>query len=379
MLTVKSSYISNNLYIVSPILERSEGMVGAWSMSTTRHAMIIVILYHSTLLLLLAIMQTNLESTEISTPEEISVFNDAILPRDFHSFIQDAYNSKNFALLNSVPYPSEEYPLSQEDATFFWSLAYGQEWCPEGWGGYIDTIGNDDIDSLLGWSAILFKGDNPKVFECERVKEFLERHHIDETLEEAIRCSSLSFALYLGKKYGPEWLRSRLGKSASYRFHTYDVIFDGTGFYDYHENNPILSRVYNLFLDNGEELDLDIIHFRDVPMLDEKYLQPLLDRGFKKTPCPVEYDSYSEEDLEYYGTTKTGIKFLGKILRGEYKVDGVPLELTAEHLLTIRPVALDVETFKLIDERLAFLSKEKQLEFREKCERYGSPNRNAKF
>lgn len=277
------------------------------------------------------------------------IFKNPLFKEHFREIIQDAYDSGNTAFLRAVPYPSKESPFEVDDAVFFWSLAYGQEWCPKGWDDY---IGKKTPDSVLE-KLDISESDNPRIFECKRVMRFLKKDEYFEKrspLETAIIFDSLALAQHFKDKCEGEEFKSAIKR--------YDGFFTGRrtlmgypGQVYNRVDKAIVSRVYNFFLKNGRKLDPSYFNFDYVPLLDKGYLQLLLNLGFNKKPSV-------DSDLELYCTTETGIEFLKMILKGKYVVDGTPLKLTLEQLRFIRPKILDLEVFKLIDERLASVSKE---------------------
>lgn len=233
------------------------------------------------------------------------IFNNELFLKNFKKITQEAYDSNNTAFLKAVPYPSDEFPLKEDDAFFFWSLAFGQEWCSVEWGDYINTISN--IDSALGDVAI-FKYNNPKVFGHKRVKAFLEDNAIEETLKAAIEWDSLSFAQYIKEK-DEEAFKDMVERCSEVHTMMADP-FERTG-------ERQLSRVYNLLLKNGRNLERDIasIQFSDVPILDVEHLPRLIEMNFNKVPS-------SQYDFRLYGSTETGLKFLNMIMTGQFMVGG---------------------------------------------------------
>lgn len=270
-----------------------------------------------------------------------SIFNSKGFKQYFKKIIQEAYDSKNFAFLRFVPIEITRYFCSPYEPNFLWLLSYGQEWFPNEWNEYINEA---TPDSSLEWHRIL-QNDNPKVFECERIRKYLNDRDIPESLEAAVKHDSLSLAEYLKGKHGPEEFRSMVANCSETHVIggtiSYNLGHISTGHVD-----KRLSRVYNLLLDNGKTLNVAIIEFRDVPVLDKEYLWPLLDGGFNKVP-------QSGSDLTLYGITETGIEFLKIILNEGYWGNGEPLQLTFEQLASITLLILDVEVFKLIDGKLA--------------------------
>lgn len=233
-----------------------------------------------------------------------------------------------------------------------------------------------DIDKTLKNSK-LFWSDNPKVFKCKQVKEFLVRVGIDETLEMAIELDSLSLAQYLENEYrGDPFLSMVKGCT---RIRSEPNFLTMTLYpwlpFKFLSSEGRLSRVYNLLLDYGRDIkqDIDHINFEDVPTLKKKYLQPLLNSGFDEGPS-------GDSDFELYGKTETGVEFLKMIMRGEYTVDGEPLRLTLWHLRRIDLKILDVEAFRMIDEKtLALISRLEQFIFREKCAKLAIKRNDVKF
>lgn len=269
-----------------------------------------------------------------------SIFKNERFRKNFKKIIQDAYDSGNFTFLGIVPPPSEEYPLAVGDATLFWSLAYGETWCPKEWHDYIDTIVEIDVELR---KLELFQTSNPKVFECERVREFLEREGISESLEMAVKFDSLSFAQYLEKKHGSEEFQ-KLAKACP-ETHTQgrfleDCPYKGSYKYLY----PTLSQVYNLLLDNGRDFDPTIITLRDLSILGGQYLERLLASGFKA-------GELFPSDLNALGKTTVGVEILRVILKNEHMLGNEPLEIRSDLFgYSFKLLILDVEVFQLIKE-----------------------------
>lgn len=271
------------------------------------------------------------------------IFNNRKFKKYFREIIKEAHDSKNFAFLRIVPHPSKEYPLEEAGAIFFWSLACGQKWCSDEWGNYINTV--EDIEAALRASQI-FEGDNPKVFECERVKEFLMQDGtFSESLETAIEFDSMSFAKYLKEKYAdePEEFQSMVAACRS--IHTLGRTLVG---YPQKAHNKYrrerLSRIYNFLLDNGRDLDKDSLEivFGDYPVLTEDYyLQFLRYRIFQRGPY------YDDGELTLYGQTDTGIKLLKEFLMGECKHEGEQINPSWGHFTEFELEVLDLEVFKL--------------------------------
>lgn len=267
------------------------------------------------------------------------VFKDELFKKNFREIIQEAYDSNNVPLLSAVPYPSEEYPLEEDQAVFFWSLVYGQTWCPAVWSDYINTIGN--IDGALRKLEI-FDVVNPKVFKHNQVELFLDRNRIRESLETAIKYDSLSFAQYLREKHGFSGFK-RMALECPKTHTRRERLSRYTRPY-YHK--PVLSRVYNFLLENGKVFDYRIIKFGDYPIVNEYYFDRLSRRSLDKEPL-------ENSDFALYGTTIMGIRFLKMFLRGEFMMTWfgdfeIPLQLTSRGLDAIKLEILDVEAFNLI-------------------------------
>lgn len=283
------------------------------------------------------------------------IFENELFWGNFRKIVQEAYDSKNFAFLEVIPYPSDKRLLGKGDDVFFWLLAYGESWCSKEWSNSIDNV--EDFDEVMKWSNIFERG-NPSVFKCEKIKEFLGKHEdFSETLETAIEYDSLSFALYLEEKYGQEKFQEMVDNCS--------VIYTLSRTLQHYplKSREVslsyrkVSRVYNLLLKKGKQLDVNAIEAREVPILDEEYLQPLLDGGFWKTPLI----------LSRYGKTKTGNEFLKKILKKEFPINGNPVKLPKYALTEINLEVPDIELFRLIDEELATESEELQQRFRKRC------------
>lgn len=131
------------------------------------------------------------------------VFWDCIL-----EITENAIISKNFAFLKSVPVPLPEDDLTLLNVLSFWELSYKQEWGSDQWDNYMMEHW---CDRLICMPHILVV-DNPKIFESEPIRKFLEAEGIfDEPLAKAIEYDSLAFARYLLKEYGLDRLKSMLG------------------------------------------------------------------------------------------------------------------------------------------------------------------------
>lgn len=306
------------------------------------------------------------------------IFNSRLVRHNSKKIIQEAYASKNFAFLSVLPYPSKERPLHLKEAVFYWSLMYGQPWCPKSWEGFMDKIERinetpDDFERFLFYDHMafstkridpvkeinealddleVFNCDNPKVFNCKQVNRFLRKwcNGFKESLDIAVKFDSLSFAQYLRDKHGPKKFREMAAACTEIHIHRR------------------LSRVYNLFLDSGMKLDANIIEFQDVLSLDEKHLEPLLKGGFSKSP---------PNWLDVSVQTKTGIEFLKRILRGEYRMDGKLSDLLQILARIDHLEILDVEAFKLIDKNLP--CKCLQWKFRGNCAEIAIQRNDIKF
>lgn len=298
------------------------------------------------------------------------IFKNKVFGENFGEIIQEAYDAKNFAFLKSVPFPSVEYPLSEKHAVLFWKLAYREDWCSQEWERYLNTVADADVHRILeDHGTDLFGCRNSKVFQSPHVRVFLRVRNIDDSLRTAFQFNSSAFARYLKEFYGLEKFKLMVKECS--QVDTIGMTLLAHKYNDYSGCSSELSSVYSLLLDEGKELDINAIRFSDVPLLGKKYLRPLISRGFNKGPT-------RSSDFRLYGRTETGIEFLKAILRGYFRVDGMPLKLEPSHLRDADLKILDPELFKLIDKHFEGNS-EAQEEFRRKRATLAVKERNIKL
>lgn len=276
------------------------------------------------------------------------IFQNKIFWDNFGAITQEAYDSKNFNFLKSVPTPnSPDHCPHLWSAFWFWSFSYKKKETLDQWDEYIEKLIRKEFEGDYLATSKIFSVNNPEVFKFKPIREFLKDRIVSEhPLITAMKHDCPAFARYLLEKYGQSQFNDMVeglssSHTADYWKRTYEPVVVSSSRID----RQVLSRAYNVLLETVCTLDISNIHFCDVASLDkEVYLEQLLASGF------------DEEPLNYYevirlATTKIGISFLKRILKGDYKPNGKLLKVSSDILSQIRPDILDIELFKLIDAR----------------------------